>query len=198
MGRPKGQALSVAAIIEAAITCLEREGDSALGVNRIARSLGIQPPSMYKHFDNNAALQRSVTLEIWQRFITLCRQQTRGIEDSRSLIRTVGHTARDFARAHPVLYNVMMRVQLELDDPDFGLIVREMISFYTMALKPYSLDDSELVDAMRLLHATFYGFITAEQAGLFTLARSPDASYEWIIQTLINALESKRNQPKNV
>ncbi len=55
MGRPKGQALSVAVIVEAAIACLEREGDSALGVNRIARLLGIQPPSMYKHFDGNAA-----------------------------------------------------------------------------------------------------------------------------------------------
>ncbi len=198
MGRPKGQTLSAAVIVEAAIACLEREGDSALGVNRIARLLGIQPPSMYKHFDGNAALQRAVALEIWQRFITLCRQQTQGLEDSRSLIRAVGHAARDFARAHPVLYNVMARVQLQLDDPDFGLIVREMISFYTMALKPYSLDDDQLVDAMRLLHATFYGFIAAEQAELFTLARSPDASYEWILQTLINALESKQNHRKKV
>ena len=55
MGRPKGQTLSVAVIVAAAIACLEREGDSALGVNRIARLLGIQPPSMYKHFDGNAA-----------------------------------------------------------------------------------------------------------------------------------------------
>lgn len=49
-----------------------------------------------------------------------------------------------------------------------------------------------------LLHATFYGFIAAEQAELFTLARSHDARYEWILQTLINALESKPNQPKKV
>jgi len=139
-----------------------------------------------------------VTLEIWQQFIAFCHHQIQGIEDSRSLIRAVGHAARDFARAHPVLYKVMMRVQLELDDPEFGLIVREMIAFYTMALKPYGLDDSELVDAMRLLHATFYGFIAAEQAELFTLARSHDASYEWILQTLIDALESKQNQPKKV
>jgi len=137
-----------------------------------------------------------MTLEIWQQFIAFCHQQIQGIKDSRSLIRAVGHAARDFARAHPVLYNVMMRVQLKLDDPDFGLIVREMSVFYKMALKPYSLDDDEFVDAMRLLHATFYGFIAAEQAQLFTLARSPDASYEWIIQTLINALESKPNLPK--
>lgn len=147
MGRPKGQALSVAAKVVAAIACLVRVGDSALGVNRIARLLGIQPPSMYKHFDGNAALQQAVTLEIWQQFIAFCHQQIQGLEDSRSLIRAVGHAARDFASAHPVLYNVMMRVQLELDDPDFGLIVREMIAFYTMALKPYGLDDSEFVDA---------------------------------------------------
>lgn len=73
MSRPKGQGLTLAIVVEAAIACLEAEGESALGVNRVARALGIKPPSIYKHIDGNAALRRCVALELWRRFLVDCR-----------------------------------------------------------------------------------------------------------------------------
>lgn len=44
-------------VIAAAIACLEQEGESALGVNRVARELNIKPPAIYKHLDGNAGLR---------------------------------------------------------------------------------------------------------------------------------------------
>ena len=47
MGRPtKENSLNPQDVIEAAISCLDEEGESALGVNRVARELGIKPPAI--------------------------------------------------------------------------------------------------------------------------------------------------------
>lgn len=57
MPRPKGQTLTQKVIVEAAIACIQKEGESALGVNRVARELGIQPPSLYNHIAGNEELR---------------------------------------------------------------------------------------------------------------------------------------------
>lgn len=44
MGRPvKEKSLTQRDVVEAAIACVEAEGEAALGVNRVARELGITP-----------------------------------------------------------------------------------------------------------------------------------------------------------
>lgn len=61
MGRPtKENSLTKQDVIAAAIACLEKEGESALGVNRVARELNIKPPAIYKHLEKNAGLRRAV------------------------------------------------------------------------------------------------------------------------------------------
>ncbi len=50
MGRPtKENSLTQQDVIEAAIACLDQEGESALGVNRVARELSIKPPAIYSN-----------------------------------------------------------------------------------------------------------------------------------------------------
>ncbi|MFB2772608.1 TetR/AcrR family transcriptional regulator [Pelatocladus sp. BLCC-F211] len=196
MGRPvKEHSLTKQDIVKAAIVCLEKEGEFALGVNRVARSLGIKPPSIYKHLDGNPALRRAVALEIWQRFFALCHQQTTELNEPLAMLQVVGHTARNFARSHPSLYAVMIQVQLQPSDPDFAAIVQTILNFYERALKPYDLTRDEMIDAIRMLHAAFYGFVAADMSGLLTLERSTDASYEVIIHALVAAISHIR-QPR--
>ena len=188
MGRPiKEKSLTQQDIIEAAIACLEKEGQSALGVNRVARELGITPPSMYKHFDNGAALRRAVALDIWRRFLSLCCQQIEGVSTS-ALLQTVAHTARNFARSQPALYAVMIQMQLQPTDPDCAPIVQNILKFYQRVLQPYRFTHEERIDAMRMLNAAFYGFVASEQAGLLTLERSTEQSYDVMINALIRAI----------
>jgi AcrR family transcriptional regulator len=171
-------------VVEAAIACLEAEGESALGVNRVARALGIKPPSIYKHIDGNTALRRCVALELWRRFLVDCHQQTDNLNDSEAIIRAIARTMRHFGQGHPVLYTVMTRTQLSLSDPDFAPIAQEILSFYNKALAPYEFEEAELIDAIRMIHA-----------GLFTLPRSLDLSFERMLDALIEALQSKAFKP---
>lgn len=190
MGRPiKEKSLTQRDIIEAAIASVETEGETALGVNRVARELGITPPSIYKHVESGAALRRLVALEIWRRFLTLCCQSIEGISDSSALLKTVAHTARNFARSQPELYRVMTAMPLKPTEPDCASIIQRIVTFYQRVLQPYKFTELETIHAMRMLNAAFYGFVATEQAGLLTLEPSTEESYEVMLNALIQAIQ---------
>ena len=194
MGRPtKEKSLTPQDVIDAAIACLDKDGESALGVNRVARELGIKPPAIYKHLDGNAALRRAVALAIWQQFLALCRQQTAGLSEPNALLRAGGRATRDFARSHPARYRVMIQFQLQPTDPETAPLIQETLDFFKRVLQSYNLTETKLIDAMRLVNAAIYGFIAVEQAGLMTLERSTDASYEVMLDALIVAIQHIRD-----
>ena len=193
MGRPiKEKSLTPQDVIDAAIACLDKEGESALGVNRVARELGIKPPAIYKHLDGNAALRRAVALEIWQQFLALCRQKTAGLS-AHALLQAGGLATRDFAQSYPARYRVMIQFQLQPTDPETAPLIQETLDFFKRVLQSYNLTETKLIDAMRLVNAAIYGFITVEQAGLMTLERSTDASYEVMLDALIVAIQHIRD-----
>ncbi len=193
MGRPvKEKSLTRQDVIDAAFACLEKEGESALGVNRVARALGIKPPAIYKHLDGNAALRRAVVLVIWRKYLTLCQEQTAGLSEPHELLRAGAHATRNFARLYPALYRVMMQFQLHPSDPEAAAIIQESLSLFKQSLQLYELNDNQLIDTMRMVNAAVYGFITLEQAGLMTLGRSIDTSYDVMLSALIVAIEHTR------
>jgi hypothetical protein len=49
---------------------------------------------------------------------------------------------------------------------------------------------------MRMVNAAIYGFIAREQSELMTLNRSPDASYEVMLDALLVAIEYIRHNDK--
>jgi hypothetical protein len=53
----------------------------------------------------------------------------------------------------------------------------------------YELSDDALIDTMRMVNAAIYGFIVRENSELMTLSRSPDRSYEVMLDALLVAIE---------
>jgi AcrR family transcriptional regulator len=194
MGRPtKENSLTPQDVITAAIACLDLEGESALGVNRVARELGIKPPAIYKHLDGNAALRRAVALTIWQQYAAWCRQRLDGVNDPRALLKAGGHATREFARLYPARYRLMMQFQLHLRDAEAAPLIQETLDFMRRVLQSYDLKEAKLIDAMRMVNAALNGFIAVEQAGLLTLERATDASFEVMLDALIVALKYIRD-----
>lgn len=195
MGRPtKENSLSRQDVIEAAIACIEKEGASALGVNRVARELGIKPPAIYKHLKGNAELKKAVAIAIWKRFFTEFKQKTADIEDDRAFLKAGGFASRNFARSHPGLYRVMMQFQLQPDDPESALVIKESQSFFRVFLGSNNISQTQLIDIMRMVNAAIAGFITLEQSGLLTLSRSTDKSFEVMLDALYVAIEYLKNK----
>ncbi len=193
MGRPvKEKSLSRQNVIAAAIYGIDRDGASALGVSRVARFLGIKPPAIYKHLKSGADLQRATVIELWQQYLTDCQQTISGRSITPDLLKQLGNFARNFAKTHPARYQVMMRVQLQPSDPEAAVIIQRLLNFLRQILNAYDLTDTQLIDVMRMLNAAIYGFIAVEQAGLMTLERSTDQSYDVMLDALIVAVEHIR------
>lgn len=193
MGRPtKEKSLSRQDVIAAAICCIDREGASALGVSRVARFLGIKPPAIYKHLKSGADLQRATVIEIWQQYLSECQQAISERSVTTDWLKQLGHFARNFAKIYPARYQVMMQVQLQPSDPEAAAIIEKILNFLRQALNAYDLSDTQLIDVMRMLNAAIYGFIAVEQAGLMTLERSPDRSYDVMLDALIFAIDRIR------
>ncbi len=190
MGRPtKENSLSKQDVIEAAIACIEKEGASALGVNRVARELGIKPPAIYKHLNGNAELKKAVALAIYKFYFVELSQKTGSIKEPRAFLKAGGFASRDFARSHPGLFQVMMQFQLQPDDLESALIIKESQSFLQVILNSQEISETKLIDIMRMVNAAIVGFIALEQSGLLTLPRSTDASFEVMLDALLKAIE---------
>lgn len=195
MGRPrKEHSLTQQDVVQAALACLDREGELALGVNRVARELGIKPPAIYKHLDGNAGLRRAVALAIWRNYLADCQTQMVGIKDPHALLRTGAQATRCFAQRYPARYAVMMRYQMRPTDPEEAEIIQDSLQFLQQSLQLYEFDDATLIDVMRMVNAATYGFIVREQQDLMTLNRSTDRSYDVMLDALIVAIEHIRGR----
>jgi AcrR family transcriptional regulator len=197
MGRPlKENSLTPQDVIKAAIDCLDQEGEPALGVNRVARELGIKPPAIYKHLDGNAGLRRAVALEIWRNYWQDCENQTMGITEPHALLRAGAQATRSFAQRFPARYLVMMQYQLRPTDLEEAEIISGSLQSFKKSLQLYELSNDALIDVMRMVNAAIYGFILREQSELMTLSRSPDRSYEVMLDALLVAIEHIQQSQK--
>jgi AcrR family transcriptional regulator len=193
MGRPvKSKSLTPQDVIAAAIDCLDQEGEAALGVNRVARALGIKPPAIYKHLDGNTGLRRAVALKIWRDYLTDCQRQVDLVTEPCELLRISAQAIRNFARVHPARYAVMMQYQLRPTDIEELEIIKTSLHLFQQALQLYALSEDALIDVMRMVNAAIYGFITRENSEFMTLNRSTDASYEVMLNALLIAIEHIR------
>ncbi len=189
MGRPtKENSLTRQDVIKAAIACIETEGASALGVNRVARELGIKPPAIYKHLKGKAELEKAVALAIYRRFFAELSQRIAGIKEPHGFLKAGGHATRNFARLHPGLYQVMTQFQLRLDDPESVLVIQESQNLFKTFLNQ-NISETKLIDIMRMVNAAIVGFIALEQSGLLTLPRTTDESFEVMLDALLVAIE---------
>ncbi|WP_310490033.1 WHG domain-containing protein [Chamaesiphon sp. VAR_69_metabat_338] len=195
MGRPlKANSLTPQAVVAAAIDCLDREGESALGVNRVAKELGIKPPAIYKHLDGNTGLRRAVALQIWRDYLADCESATTGIPDRQQLFVAGATATRNFAKTYPARYTVMMQYQLRPTDPVELVIIQHSLRLFQRSLQLAQLSQNALVDAMRMVNAAVYGFIVREQSELMTIDRAPDASFEVMLAALLVAIDYIKQQ----
>jgi AcrR family transcriptional regulator len=191
MSRPKGQTLSQKDVVDAAIHCLQRDGESGLGVNRVAHELGIRPPSIYKHIDGNDALRRAVAIEGMHRLTEYLSHQVEVIQDHRCLVRAIAHGIRQFFHSHPALHTVITTTPID-DDPGYEAAKQAFLAFNSEHLHPFGIEGDEVIHAVRALVSACHGFVLLERSQRFTAPQSLDDSYEWLINILIFALEADR------
>ena len=133
----------------------------------LARRLGVQVPSLYKHVAGADDLQRLVSLRARNEFADVLARATVG-KSRADAVGALASAYRDWATAHPGRYASTLRAPDPADPADVAASTAAIRVVFD-ALAGYGLVDEDAIDATRLFRSTLHGFVTLDAAGGFGL-----------------------------
>ncbi|WP_028937835.1 TetR/AcrR family transcriptional regulator [Pseudonocardia spinosispora] len=143
------QALTKERVVHAAVTIIERDGEAALSMRRVATELGVAPMSLYNHVPNKAALLDGVAEFIMTDMRFASDPDADWQQQTRNLARTFRAITRRYPRSvllvitrQPKSSVGMHAMELVLasvrdagfDDPTSVRLVRTFVSFILGAM----------------------------------------------------------------
>lgn len=185
MTRRRG--LTESDVIDAAITLVDAEGISALTLSRVARELGVKPPSLYNHVARLDTLRRDVGLQAVNVLADRLRAAAMG-RAGQDALRAISAEFRSYANAHPNLYE--LSTEARPDDEEYSRAAFRAVEPVVAILHGYDLDEEEAIHAARALRSALHGFVSLEIVGGFGLDVDVDTSFEWLVERLTETLGS--------
>jgi AcrR family transcriptional regulator len=152
----------------------------------LARRLGVQVPSLYKHVAGAADLQRLVSIRAKNELGDILARATVG-KAGPDAVAALASAYRDWAVAHPGRYATTLRAPDDGDPLDVAASSRAIQIIFD-ALAGYGLVDQDAIDATRIFRATLHGFVALDAAGAFALP-GLDHSFARLIAVLTLSLD---------
>lgn len=188
MFRRKGEALTRNDVVQAALYCLETEGEKSLGINRVARELNIKPPSIYNHIESNDELRVAVAIEGWKKLYNTLVLANLTNKEKKECIKILLNTFRIFAHNNKNLYMVVSTTFIDQNRVDFLEVSTPFFELFNEILKIFNINKEEQIHVLRWLRSISHGFIMLELQKQFELPENVDQSYDFIIKTAIDFL----------
>lgn len=140
-------------IAEAALALVDREGDDALTMRRVAAELGSQPMSLYRHVDGREGLLDA----LFDAYVARLKPIDASLAwDDR--LRAFARDVRAVALAHPQAF------RLVANRPGRSTAVLELSDALVGAFRDGGLSADRAVSAMRLLGSFILGYLLDEMA----------------------------------
>lgn len=182
--------LTVARLTEAAADMADEIGFDNVTVLAVARSFGVKDASLYSHIKNLRDLRKRVATASLSELADRVSDAIAGRAGKDALVAFAG-AYRDYAREHPGRYaSTMIEFDVDSEALEAG---RRHSQFSRAILRAYRLSEPDETDAVRLLGATFHGFIAQEAAGNFDHSSPPretEPSWLRVLDVLHHALEN--------
>jgi AcrR family transcriptional regulator len=168
-GRSRGTArttkLSREAIVNAALTFLDREGWDALTINALAMQLGTKGPSLYNHVHSLEDLRRTVRMRVIGDIIGMLNTVGDGRTRDDAVV-TMASAYRSYAHHHPGRYSAFTRMPLGGDDPEYTEATRAAAGPVIEVLTSYGLDGDNAFFAALEFWSALHGFVLLEMTGV--------------------------------
>jgi AcrR family transcriptional regulator len=174
-------------VVDAATAVVDTEGTPALTLSRVARELGVKPPSLYNHVAGLDLIRRDVALRAIEDLGSRLGAAAMG-RAGRDALRAIATEFRSYALDHPGLYELTARARP--DDADYAEASMRPVEPVIAILRGYDLDETESIHAARTLRAALHGFVSLERIGGFGLDVDVDDSFTWLVERLADTLES--------
>ena len=147
-GRPRPPAratkLSRDAIVNAALTFLDREGWDALTINALAMQLGTKGPSLYNHVDSLEDLRRTVRMRVIEDIIGMLNTVGDGRTRDDAVV-AMASAYRSYAHHHPGRYSAFTRMPLGGDDPEYTAATRAAAEPVIAVLASFGLEGEDAI-----------------------------------------------------
>ncbi len=180
--------LSRSIVIDRAAQILDDAGAGSLSLALVADSFGVKPPSLYKHVQGLADLQRGVAVRAKEEMAAVLARAAVG-RSSADAVRAMAEAYRSWAIAHPGQYPLTTRAPVPGDTEDEAASER-LVELISVILRGFDLGPDQLVDATRFLRSALHGFVSLETGGAFELPVSTDDSYVRLVEGVVIALEA--------
>jgi AcrR family transcriptional regulator len=172
--------LSAASLVESAAALADAGGYESLSLTTLADSVGVRPPSLYKHIASLDDLRSRLALHAYREIGRLLREALDGPGDS---LANLSAAYRRFALERPGLAVALVRAPV--GDGELALAAAQVTEPLFALVREYGINDpDELVHEVRILRSALHGFVSLEAAGGFGLAQSLDATFERLIAAL--------------
>ncbi|CAN3127312.1 TetR/AcrR family transcriptional regulator [Mycobacterium sp. smrl_JER01] len=162
---PRSAKLSRDAIVNAALTFLDREGWDALTINALANQLGTKGPSLYNHVHSLDDLRRTVRMRVVGDIIDMLNTvgQGRSPEDA---VMVMASAYRSYAHHHPGRYSAFTRMPLGGDDPEFTEATWAAAAPVISVLATFGLESEPAFHAALEFWSAMHGFVLLEMTGV--------------------------------
>ena len=163
--RSRTTKLSRDAIVNAALTFLDREGWDALTINTLATQLGTKGPSLYNHVDSLEDLRRTVRMRVVGDIIGMLNTVGDGRTRDDAVV-SMASAYRSYAHHHPGRYSAFTRMPLGGDDPEYTEATRAAAGPVIAVLGSYGLDGESAFYAALEFWSAMHGFVLLEMTGV--------------------------------
>lgn len=164
---PRTARLSREAIVNAALTFLDREGWDALTINALANQLGTKGPSLYNHVHSLDDLRRSVRMRVVGDIIDMLNTVGQGRTPDDAVMVMAG-AYRSYAHHHPGRYSAFTRMPLGGDDPEFTEATHAAAAPVISVLSTYGLTEESAFFAALEFWSAMHGFVLLEMTGVMS------------------------------
>src|SRR6476661_10672514 len=181
--------LSRDAIVNAALTFLDRDGWDALTINALATQLGTKGPSLYNHVDSLDDLRRTVRMRVVGDIIDMLNTvgQGRTRDDA---VMAMASSYRSYAHHHPGRYSAFTRMPLGGDDPEFTAATRAAAAPVISVLSAYGLETEAAFYAALEFWSAMHGFVLLEMTGAMN-GIDTDAVFVDMVMRLATGMERR-------
>jgi AcrR family transcriptional regulator len=153
------------AVVAAAEALADAEGLEALTLARLAKELGVRPPSLYVHVGGLDDLRRRLASRAARRLATALNEATAGRARGDALA-AMAAAYRAYAREHPGSYAALQRLP-DPSDEEAVAAATEAVDAVRATLRGYGLEGDEAIHAARIVRAALHGFASLEATGGF-------------------------------
>ncbi len=159
-------------------------GMDGLSLSRIAETLGVRVPSLYKHIDGIESLRGILATRAK---VALADELHTAASRHGEPLRLLARSYRSWAGSHRGTYPLTLRAPRAGDAGDEAAS-RRLVEIVSTALGTGVERSARSVDDIRFVRAALHGFVMLEESGAFGLPRDADASFDRLIDGLIVAL----------